>query len=254
MDIRMFLMSIFILISSIVFAQEEVLPQEVLPQEVSPRPFVCVGEKFTYEVRLLGFKIGTQIDQVLGKELINGQETYHFKSEIKTNPFFSKFYYLSEQIDSWVGTSNLLPVRTITDIDRGKYRKHYEFLVNHANKKATVSSEHSNTTQQIDITSNTLDSLSLIYYLRNQELKLGNSYNFTLLTKSGVEQVKVRIVKEEKVSTPYGKSTTLMAKQIGADTDITIWFTTDKTHIPVKIEVGTEAGLLTAYLCKKENR
>ncbi len=238
MGIRIFFSIIFIFISSLVFAQEH---------------FLCAGEKFTYEVRLLGFKIGTQIDQVLGKEIINGEETYHLKSEIKTNPFFSKFYYLSEQIDSWVGTSNLLPVRTIMDIDRKKYRRHYEFSMNHTDKKATIFNKQQQTTEQVDITANTLDSLSLIYYLRNQELRSGNLYNFTLLTRSGVEQVKVKIVKEEMVATPYGKCPALMAKQIGADTDIVIWFSTDKTHIPVKIEVKTEAGLLIAYLCKKEN-
>ncbi|MDI6734599.1 MAG: DUF3108 domain-containing protein [bacterium] len=237
--IRIFLISIFILITPIVFAQED---------------FVCVGEKFTYEVRLLGFKIGTQIDQVLGKEIINTEETYHLKSEIKTNPFFSKFYYLSEQIDSWVRTSNLLPVRTITDIDRGKYRRHYEFSVNQTNKKATIFNKQNQETKEINITANTLDSLSLIYYLRNQELKVGNLYNFNLLTRSGTEQVKVAIVKEEKMTTPYGNFTALMAKQVGAETDIVIWFATDKTHTPVKIAVKTEAGLLSAYLCKKSEK
>lgn len=58
------------------------------------------GEKFTYDVELFGFKIGTQINQVMAKEIINGIETYHLKSEIESNPFFSKFYQLSEQIDS----------------------------------------------------------------------------------------------------------------------------------------------------------
>ncbi|MEW6097250.1 MAG: DUF3108 domain-containing protein [bacterium] len=235
---KIFFIVTFFLISSITFAQE--------------LPF-CVGEEFTYDVMLLGFKIGTQIDQVIAKEIIGEEETYHIKSKIKSNPFFSKFYHLSEQIDTWVGTSSLLPVRVIKDIDRKKYHKCYGFSLNHASQKATILSKHQNTTKTIDIFPNTLDSLSLIYYLRNQDLKVGDLYNLAILTRHGVEQIKVNIVKEEEVSTPSGKFMTLKVEQSGSDiTDIIVWFTNDNTHIPVKIEVKTEAGRLKAYLRKKK--
>lgn len=210
------------------------------------------GEKFTYDVELFGFKIGTQINQVMAKEIINGIETYHLKSEIESNPFFSKFYQLSEQIDSWVEISSLLPVRIIQNIDRKKYQKCYELTVEHVNQKATILSKHRNETKQIDIPPVTLDSLSLIYYLRNQNLKLGDSYDLSILTNDEVKQIKVNIVKKENISTPYGNFMTLKTKQSGTDTDIIVWFTTDKVHLPVKIEVETKVGRLKSYLRKKE--
>lgn len=209
-----------------------------------------IGDRLTYEVTLLGFKIGTQTDVVIGKEIINGKETYHIRSEIKSNPFFSKFYYLSEQIDTWVETSTLLPVRVIKNIDRKKYHKYYAFSIDHTNRKATILSKHRNTTKTINILPNTLDPLSLIYYLRNQDLKIGNSYTLAVLTTDEAKQVKVDIVKEEVILTPLGKYMTLKAKQ--SNSDVIVWFTKDKRHIPVKIEINTKVGRLKAYLCRKE--
>ncbi|MEW6607667.1 MAG: DUF3108 domain-containing protein [bacterium] len=207
------------------------------------------NDKLTYEVRLFGFKIGSQIDEVIGIEELNTQQTYHLRSTIKSNPFFSHYYYLSEQLDSWVQTSTLLPVLTIKDIDRKKYHKHYISTFDHINQKAVVFSQHTDITRTIDIFPNTRDFLSLIYYLRNQDLKVGNSYLLSLLTSDEVEKIKVNIVKEEMVSTPAGRFKTL---KVIAGTDIIVWFTIDKTHIPVKIEIKTEVGQLKAYLGKKE--
>jgi len=184
----------------------------------------------------------------VGKEIINGKETYHLRSKIISNRFFAKFYYLSEQIDTMVGILNLLPVHVIKNVDCKKYRKCYEFSVDHENQKATITSKHHNTIKTVAIPPITLDSLSLIYYLRNQNLNVGNSYNLGILTNHGVEQVKVNIVKKEKVSTPDGEFVTL--KAIQSDGDTTVWFTTDKKHIPVKIKVKTKAGELKAYLRK----
>jgi hypothetical protein len=232
---RIFFIIAAILINTISFAQQ--------------LPF-NLGEKFTYDVRLFGFKIGTQIDEVIGIERINNQQTYHLRSIIKSNPFFSKFYHLSEQIDSWVGTSTLLPVHVIVDIDRKKYRKCYVYSIDYTHQKVTILHKHRNIIKTTNILPNTLDSLSLIYYLRTQDLKVGNSYNLSMLHKDGVKKIKVDIIKEEKVSTPYGRFMALKAKHSG--TGITVWFTQDKAHIPIKIEVKTSAGLLQAYLRMKE--
>lgn len=232
---RTILILVFILISHPLFALET--------------PFK-VGEKFTYEVKLFGFKIGSQINEVISMERINNQETYHLSSTIKSNPFFLRYYELSEQIDSWVGTSSLLPIQIIKDVETKKYHKSYLFLLDNVNQKATITSKHAKTTKQVDIFPKTLDPLSLIYYLRNQELKVGNSYDLSILSDNGVKQIKVNIVKEEKVSTPYGKLVTLKAEQ--SDSDIIVWLTKDKFHIPVKIEIEIEIGRLKADLCKKE--
>lgn len=226
---------IFILINTFSFAQN--------------LPF-SVGEKFTYDVRVFGVKIGTQINEVIGIERINDQLTYHIRSIIKSDPYFSKFYHLSEQIDTWIGTSTLLPVHVIVNIDRKEYNKCYVYSIDYTNQKVIISHKHKNITKTKNILPNTLDSLSLIYYLRTQDLKIGNSYNLSLLHKDGVKEVKVKIIKEENVSTPYGKFITLKAKHFGGDT--TVWFTKDKTHIPIKIEVETSPGILNAYLRIKE--
>lgn len=232
---RTILILVFILISHPLFALET--------------PFK-VGEKFTYEVKLFGFKIGSQTNEVISMEKINNQQTYHLSSTIKSNPFFSRYYKLSQQIASWVETSSLLPIQIIKDVETKKYHQSYLFLLDHLNQKATITSKHTETTEQVNIFPKTLDCLSLIYYLRNQELKVGNSYDLSILSDHGVTQIKVNIVKEEKVSTPYGKLVTLKAEQ--SDSNIIVWFTKDKFHIPVKIEVEIEIGRLKADLCKKE--
>jgi len=231
---RIIFILVFILISkTIIFAMET--------------PFQ-VGEKLTYEVRLFGFKIGTQTDEVITIERINNQQTYHLSSKIKSNPFFSKYYRLSEEIDTWIGTSNLLPIQIIKNVDCKKYYKSYLFSLDQVNQKATITSRHGKTTTQVDILPNTLDSLSLIYYLRNQNLKVGNLYDLAMITSHGVKQIQVKVVKEEKVSTPYAELMTLKVEE--SSSDIIVWFSKDRFHIPVKIEVKTNIGRLMAYLCK----
>jgi len=230
---RIIFILVFILINHTLFALET--------------PFK-VGEKFTYEVKLFGFKIGSQINEVIAIERINNQQTYHLSSRINSNPFFSKYYRLSEQIDTWVGTSNLLPVHIIKNVDCKKYQKSYLFSLDQVNQKATITSRHEKTTNPLAIFPKTLDSLSLIYYLRNQDLRIGDLYDLAIITDHGIKQVKVKVVREEIVATPYAELMTLKAEQ--SDSDILVWFTKDRFHIPVKIEVETNIGRLKAYLCK----
>lgn len=212
-----------------------------------------VGDKLIYELKLRGINAGTQIDEVIAEETENKQLTYHFYSQIKTNKIVSVFYKRFEKIDCWARQKDLLPVRVIKNIYLKKDKKHYDLQFNHQNHQTIIISkknEEKNEEETINLPAylNTFDPVSLIYYLRNQELRIGDTYQVGILSISNPEKVTIQVVSQEKINCPYGKFDTIRVKQY--PNGVIVWFTKDSRHLPVKIQVNTKVCPLTAELVK----
>ncbi|MEW6100740.1 MAG: DUF3108 domain-containing protein, partial [Candidatus Omnitrophota bacterium] len=50
------------------------------------------NEKLTYEIKWIGFSVGTLTTSIKGIEKIGGRDTYVLEAEFKTNNFLSKIY------------------------------------------------------------------------------------------------------------------------------------------------------------------
>ena len=102
------------------------------------------------------------------------------------------------------------------------------------------------------------DPISIIYNLRNQDLKKGTKYEYHIL---GIDEIKSLITEvkgKEQIKVPSGKYKCIKVVPYSSDGEnifkengyMTAWFSDDEKKIPVKIELKTNIGNMILKLKK----
>ncbi len=107
------------------------------------------------------------------------------------------------------------------------------------------------------------DPFSIIYYLRNLNLHVGEQFNFQSYSKKKLRDITLSIIKKEEIETPFITSECLVVVPQSLDKtyllkhqgEMKIWFTSDSLLIPIKIQQkmkhGTMELILRDYVIKK---
>ena len=216
--------------------------------ELGAHPFK-VGEKLTYTVKFSLFPVGEQILEVKEITQINGQLTYHLCSRVETSGWADFLYSYNHRLESFVDVDTLYPYQ-IKSYAQEEDSPPKDIIVQIDQKKGVASIENLAIEKKWEtkLSTTTLDITSLIYWLRNQELKVGQIFSFLLLEDTSLRAIKIEVVKKEKI----GNYLAFLCSEVGSD-KIKIWFSADKDHLPVKIETNITIGTLTSKLVKIEN-
>lgn len=101
------------------------------------------------------------------------------------------------------------------------------------------------------------DLVSAFYYLRRQPLEVGKNLTVAISDAGVVYQIPVRVVARERITTLFGKVWTLRVepeifgeKRLINDNEgkLTVWFTEDARHIPVRAQVQSKIGKIEIKL------
>lgn len=211
-----------------------------------------VGEELIYDVRVLNVKAGVQKIQCSALIDYKGQKAYQLKSETGSTSFFSLFYKLHDKLESIVDTQTLLPFYFEKDILEGDRKEEIkvEFDQNNLLAKVTKIDKEidKDKVEELSLPAPTFDVLSLTYFLRTKPLELGDTFQVVILTKDKPIKTTIEVVKTEDVITRLGKFKSTMVKRRDDREYIAFWFSQDSRQIPVKIEVETQIGTLSAVL------
>ncbi len=216
--------------------------------ELGAHPF-RIGEKLTYTVKLFLFSVGEQILEVNEIVEINGQLTYHLSSTVKTSGWADLLLSYSHRLDSFVDVDTLYPCQIRSYAQEGDSSPK-DIIVQIDQKEGVASIKNRATEKEWErkLSTTTLDITSLIYWLRNQELKVGQIFSFLLLEDTSLRPIKIEVVKKEKV----GNYLAFLCSEVGSG-KIKIWFSADKTRLPLKIETDITIGTLISKLVKIED-
>lgn len=97
---------------------------------------------------------------------------------------------------------------------------------------------------------------SLIYFLKNNDIKLNNKFAYNLFDGKKIERILLWVSKIEKISVPYGSfdcyniipiTNENIIKNNGL---IELWYSTDEKKLPVKIKLDTKIG---TFIMKLKN-
>ena len=89
---------------------------------------------------------------------------------------------------------------------------------------------------------------SLIYFLKNNDIKLNNKYSYNLFDGKKIKEILFSVLKIEKVSVPYGSFDCFniipitdenLIKNNGM---IELWYSADENKFPIKIMLKTKIG------------
>ena len=216
--------------------------------ELGAHPFK-IGEKLTYTVNLFLFSVGEQILEVKEITQINGQLTYHLCSRVETSGWADLLFSYNHKLESFVDVDTLYPCQ-IRSYAQEEDSPPKEIIVQIDQKKGVASIENRATEKKWErkLSTTTLDITSLIYWLRNQELKVGQIFSFLLLEDTSLRPIDIEVVKKEKV----GNDLAFLCSEVGSG-KIRIWFSADKNHLPLRIETDITVGILTSKLVKIED-
>ncbi|MEA3485195.1 MAG: DUF3108 domain-containing protein [Candidatus Aerophobetes bacterium] len=210
-----------------------------------------VGEKLSYKVKFLGFVVGEQTLEVKNGVEINGYPTYLFLSATKTVGLVSLLYRLDSRTECFADLKTLYPRRLIIHRYENSDSNETRVEVNLNEKLAIARIKDINYTWSRNFSLPILDAVSLTYWLRTQDLEVGKEFSASFIEGQKIRELKVKVVKEEEVWTYTGSYFTFLCSEASSK-ERKMWFTTDKRHLPVKLQAETSIGILTAYLSEIE--
>jgi hypothetical protein len=207
------------------------------------------GEQLTvtvyYAVAGIYVNAGTAIfSNIL--ERYNGRPVYHIVADGKTNPSYDWIYAVRDRYESYVDTSNMLPLKFVRNVQEGDYKKYENITFNRtANTAVTTNGVYKVPTCVQDV-------VSAMYYARNinfNKYKPGDRVPFSLFLDNEVFNMYVRYLGKETIRTRYGRFNTVKFKPLllkgtifeGGE-KMTVWVSDDANHIPVRVESPIAVG------------
>ena len=219
-------------------------------KNIAPNP-LKVGERLTYSVSAKRLPAGTWTNWIVKAETINEQNLYRIVSTVKTSGLF-RLYSFRRQEETYFNPITLSPVSYQCRIKDRDYRSTVttDFSVGKAEyekiSRAKPKLPQKREAKVLEIPPGTQDELSTLYFLRSKQLALGKTYSFPLLTIGKVQKATLTVERREVVKNKVlGTVRTLVLRTSNGDR---FWITEDARRLPVKFQVQTKLGAVSATL------
>lgn len=227
-------------------------------------PKIMHGERFTFKLSYLGLTAGF-VKLTTGENVsIAGKEAYHFHAQLKSADYYSYIYSLNDSLDSYVSKDNFIPLKfsliqresgqNVDDLQifkQSEYKTHYWYYRLKKGKEKRIENEKY-------IPKYFQDSFSAIHFVRSFPLKVGDEYEFPVVTRAKVWLIKIKVEKKEEI---YILGKKILAIKLNAETRfpgvlkkkgaINFWYSADSTKkllkFSAKIKLGSVKGELIDY-------
>ncbi|TET28607.1 DUF3108 domain-containing protein, partial [Candidatus Aerophobetes bacterium] len=163
------------------------------------------GEKLTYVLKLRGVPVGSQVFEVRDGMRIRGRLTHLLFCSVKSSRFFSFFYYINDELESFADIDTLYSLQSRIRFQEGRHFRNYEVEIDMDRMTALFEDKNSKKRWEQEVSFPIFDLVSLIYWLRTQNHRVGETFSVffidTGLIYGEVKEIKIRVGEEEQVST-----------------------------------------------------
>lgn len=229
------------------------------------QPTIYLGEKHTFKVSYLGITAGFIKMETLPKVNLGDTEVFHLKAKMRSARYYKYIYSLDDSIESFVTTSNFLPLKYILlqresaqKVDDLQLFDHSELKTYHFYKRLKRG-KRKEVELEKPIPHFFQDSFSALYFVRGFPLKKGDRYEFPIVTRGKIWILKILVEGKEEIEVG---DKTFQAIKINAETrfpgvlekkgDILFWYSADKIRKLLKFEaqvkIGSVEGELIEYI------
>lgn len=247
-------------------SEAETVPQTALVplgSDVSPGlRQLPVGEKLVFSIRWLGLEAGRTTVTIKEIVKINGRDCYHIQAFTRTTYILDLLFRIRDYHDTYVDTEGFYSHRFVKRASEGELSYDETNDFDYVQNKAFYTNKRKNESKVTDLPGKVQDIVSVSYWFRSQDVKVGDSvkaylhsdeknYDVTIsvLNKEefkadGKDQVPVMVIepKLQRGNKPYKKG---RGK---------IWVTDDAERLPLFAEAHVIiAGTLNIVLLSKEN-
>ena len=211
-------------------------------------PLFFSGEVLHYSAGFRFFPAG-RAELSFVSDSLNGEQVYVLSTSIKTNSFLDKFYEVRDEITAWLNPDSLSLLKTIQNIREGSYHRDHEAIIQ--GDSLALWEEQSR-----ELPGKVHEPAAFIYYLRSQNLQLGDSHQFFSYSRKNIREVVVHITDREIVKVAAGTFSCLKVEPVSNDGkpllknngEMRVWLSDDNLKLPVKIEMKTNIGNLIMKL------
>ena len=205
-------------------------------------PLSFSGEVLHYSAGFRFFPAG-RAELSFVSDSLNGEQVYILSTSIKTNSFLDKFYEVRDEITAWLNPESLSLLKTIQNIREGSYHRDHEAIIQ--GDSLALWDEQSR-----ELPGKVYEPVAFIYYLRSQNLQLGDSYQFYSYSRKKIREVVVHITGSETVKVAAGTFSCLKVEPVSNDGkpllknngEMRVWLSDDNLKLPIKIEMKTNIG------------
>jgi Protein of unknown function (DUF3108) len=179
--------------------------------------------------------------------------------------FFVKLagVHFHQHVESTVDSESLAVQQTVKLDEQGKRVRSSEATFDQKGKVVWTERDlkdptHPLRTASADFTGPMNDVVSAIYYLREQQLIVGRSFEVPISDSGRIYKVPVRVVEKKKIRTVLGRVSVVRVDpellgergMVNAKGQFSIWLTDDRRHIPVAAQLKSEWGTFDITLKK----
>ena len=216
-----------------------------------------VGEYLQFHIYWGFIKVGETIMEVLPNTNVDGQSARHFRLKTRTTPFIDMIYKVRSEIEAFTDMEmNRSFLYKKKHLEGSKYRD-VEVTFDWKNHKAIYLS-FGKQEKETEILPGTLDPLGIFYYSRT--INYGKATEFKRpvtdgkkcvigrLSLLGRERIKLHGVSYDTyVMQPHMKHIEGFFEE-NQDAQITLWFKTDRSCMPVKIKIEVLIGSIVCRI------
>jgi hypothetical protein len=214
-----------------------------------------VPERLVFEISWGGITAGTAVQEVKRSD-----DGIIITSTAHSADWLSLLYKVDDRIEAVMGKGEegrLFGAPRIyrENIKEGRSRFHKEVTFDYVGRSAQIVNFLDKSTNSLEITPITFDSLSCFYFVRMQPLEPGTSFYIDIFDGKKLHKTEVKVLRREELETIVGtfKSIVIMpvlqTEGIFSKTgDLTIWLSDDERRIPLKMQSKIRIGSITASL------
>ena len=207
-----------------------------------------IDEGLIYDLNFRGYNAGESMLSIKRDSADIGSN-YYLTSIIKTNKFLDRFYKIRDRVDVILNDEDFSIIKVEKKLNQGGKKTNFTSIIDQENLTA------SSNNKTISIPGRVFDPLGAIYYLRNQNIVVGDTFELTTYDNDKLKNLFIVAKDIETVSTSIGNFECIVltpqskdGKLLKNKGSMTIWLSNDEKKIPVKIENRTNIGKMIMKL------
>jgi hypothetical protein len=218
-------------------------------------------ERAEYEVKVGVVSAGTGVMEVVGRETIDGHDTYHTVLRIEGGVGFAR---VDDRFESWGDAAawndrrNVFSRRFVQDpMELGKRRQRVYELSPERRQYRRTDPDATDETFALG-TDQPLDDVAVLYFARSLPLKVGDTYTINRYFKAEANPIVLRVVRRDTVTVPAGTFACVVVQPtiktsglFGEGGEAELWFSDDEYHTLVRMRSKVKIiGSLSLHLKK----
>ena len=178
-----------------------------------------------------------------------GRTCFHAVSTAHSTRLFSTFFNVEDWAESIFDAREIIPLHFEKHLREGKYRA--DQVADFFPEAGVVLTEK----DTVPVPPYVQDALSLLYFVRTQPLKVGDTLYVDNFSKNKSYKLEVRVIKRERIQVKAGTFNTLVVEPLLQAAGLfkhkgrlTVWLTDDRLKMPVLMKSKVIVGSIVAEL------